>query len=203
MWGLVTNNNRIATEITHRLSVANKCYYGLKEQLQSRYLRRKTKRKLYKTLIRPVLLYGSEYWALNRDDEERLKTFDRKILRKIFGPANGGVDWCIRYNTYLLSPSLFYLLVYSRCRGFLWFHLITLRHTPQSVGLQDEGSGHRRDLYLTTQTLYKTNIHATGGIRTHDPSKRSAADLRLREGGYWDRPSDIIRSCINCVMQLM
>jgi hypothetical protein len=36
--------------------------------------------------------------------------------------------------TYLLSPSLFYLLVHSRCRGILWFHLITLRHTQQSVG---------------------------------------------------------------------
>jgi hypothetical protein len=32
------------------------------------------------------------------------------------------------------SPSLFYLLVYSRCRGIL-FSLITLKHTPQSVGL--------------------------------------------------------------------
>jgi hypothetical protein len=36
--------------------------------------------------------------------------------------------------SFFLSPSLFYLLVHSRCRGCL-FHLITLRHTPQSVGL--------------------------------------------------------------------
>jgi hypothetical protein len=33
----------------------------------------------------------------------------------------------------------------------------------------DEGSVRRRDLYLTTHTLYKTNIHAPGGILTHDP----------------------------------
>jgi hypothetical protein len=32
------------------------------------------------------------------------------------------------------SPSLFYLLVHSGCRRG-YFHLITLRHTPQSVGL--------------------------------------------------------------------
>jgi hypothetical protein len=51
----------------------------------------------------------------------------------------------------------------------------------------DEGSARCRDLYLTTQTLHKTNIHALGGIRTHDPSKRSAADLRLRQSGHWDR----------------
>jgi hypothetical protein len=33
------------------------------------------------------------------------------------------------------SPSLFYLLVHSRCRGFLIFHLLTLKDTPHSVGL--------------------------------------------------------------------
>jgi hypothetical protein len=38
-------------------------------------------------------------------------------------------------DSFFLSSSLFYLLVHSRCRGFLWLHLITLRHTPHSVGL--------------------------------------------------------------------
>jgi len=30
-------------------------------------------------------------------------------------------------------------------------------------------------------------IHAPGGIRTHDLSRRAAADLRLRPRGHWDR----------------
>jgi hypothetical protein len=38
------------------------------------------------------------------------------------------------YRNSFRSPSIFYLLVHSRCRGFV-YHLITLRHTPQSVGL--------------------------------------------------------------------
>jgi hypothetical protein len=75
--------------------------------------------------------------------------------------------------------SIFHLLVHSRCRGVL----ISLDHTQvhTTVGRTplDEGSARRSDLYVTTQTLYKTNNHAPGGIRTHDPSKRSAADLRL------------------------
>ena len=29
---------------------------------------------------------------------------------------------------------------------------------------------------------------APGGIRTHDLSRRAAADLRLRPRGHWDRP---------------
>ena len=37
--------------------------------------------------------------------------------------------------------------------------------------------------------LYNThdrNVHATGGIRTRKPTKRSAADIRLRPLGYWE-----------------
>ena len=37
------------------------------------------------------------------------------------------------------------------------------------------------------QTTLKTNIHTPGGIRTHNLSRRAAADLRLRQGVHWDR----------------
>ena len=48
----------------------------------------------------------------------------------------------------------------------------------------DEWSARRRDLYLTnTQHSQQTNIHAPGGIRTRNPSKRSAGDPRLRSLG--------------------
>ena len=35
-------------------------------------------------------------------------------------------------------------------------------------------------------TTLTTNIHAPGGIRTHDLSRRAATDLRLRPRGHWD-----------------
>ena len=38
-----------------------------------------------------------------------------------------------------------------------------------------------------TQHSQQTNIHAPGGIRTHDLSRRAAEDLRLRPRGHWDR----------------
>jgi hypothetical protein len=91
--------------------------------------------------------------------------------------------------SFFLSPSLFYLLVHSRCRGFLWFHLITIKHTPQSVGLLWTRD---RPVAETSTWQHKhsqqTNIHDPGGIRNHDPWKRSPADLRLRPRGHWDRP---------------
>ena len=48
-------------------------------------------------------------------------------------------------------------------------------------------SARRRDLYLTTHNTQQTNIHAPGGIRTHDLSRRAAADLSLRPRGHPDR----------------
>ena len=36
-------------------------------------------------------------------------------------------------------------------------------------------------------TTHNTNIHAPGGIRTRNPSKRSAEHPRLRPLGHWDR----------------
>ena len=44
----------------------------------------------------------------------------------------------------------------------------------------------QRPLPDNTQHSQQTNIHAPGGIRTHDLSKRAAVDLRLRPRGYWD-----------------
>ena len=68
-------------------------------------------------------------------------------------------------------------------RGFT----ITLRHTTLGRTPLDERSARRRDLYLTTHNTHKTDIHAPGGIRTRNPSKRAVADPRLRPRGHWDR----------------
>ena len=54
----------------------------------------------------------------------------------------------------------------------------------------NERSVRRRDLYLTTHNSQQTNIHAPGGIRIHDRSRRAAVDLHLRPRGYWDRQLD-------------
>ena len=48
-------------------------------------------------------------------------------------------------------------------------------------------SSSQRPLPDNTQHSQQTNIHAPGGIRTHDLNKRAAADLRLRPRGHWDR----------------
>jgi len=50
-------------------------------------------------LIRPIAVYGCETWALKESITQKLSVFERKILRKIFGPtkeANG--IWRIKTN---------------------------------------------------------------------------------------------------------
>ena len=49
----------------------------------------------------------------------------------------------------------------------------------------------QRPLPDNTQHSQQTNIHALGGIRTHNRSRRAAVDLRLRPRSYWDRPVNI------------
>jgi len=59
---------------------------------------RKYKVIMYKTLIKPVLMYGAETWVLSKADELRLEVFERKILRRIYWPVCEGVTWRSRYN---------------------------------------------------------------------------------------------------------
>jgi hypothetical protein len=50
-----------------------------------------------------------------------------------------------------------------------------------------ERSARRRDLYLRTHNTHKKQTSMPpGGIQPHNPSKRAAADPRLRPRGHWD-----------------
>ncbi len=85
-------------EIKRRNMLANRCFFGLRKQLRSNQLTKKTKCAIYKTIIRPVLTYGSESWPLCRSDENLLLVFERKVLRTIFGAKNDNGTYRKRYN---------------------------------------------------------------------------------------------------------
>jgi hypothetical protein len=56
---------------------------------------------IYKTLIKPVLMYWAETWVLSKADELRVGVFERKILRRIYGPICEEATWRSRYNVEL------------------------------------------------------------------------------------------------------
>jgi len=66
--------------------------------MKSRNISRNIKTLLYKTLIRPVFTYVAEIWVLSKQDERHLSIFERKILRRIYGPVLDGGRWRIRTN---------------------------------------------------------------------------------------------------------
>ena len=45
--------------------------------------------KIYKTIL-PVVLYGCEEWSLALREGRRLRVFENRILRRIFGPKKDG-----------------------------------------------------------------------------------------------------------------
>jgi hypothetical protein len=51
-------------------------------------------------IILPVVLHGCETWSLTLREEHRLRVFENRVLRKIFGPKRDEVtgEWsnCIK-----------------------------------------------------------------------------------------------------------
>jgi hypothetical protein len=79
----VTNQNLIQEEIKRRLNSGNACYHSVQNLLSS--VKKNLKIKIYKMIIFPVVLYGCETWSLTLREEHRLRGFENRVLRKIFG----------------------------------------------------------------------------------------------------------------------
>ena len=83
----VNGNNSIEEEIKERISMGNKAYYANKDLFRSRLLTKYSKLRMYQTLVRPVVTYACETWVLKENIKIKLRVFERKILRRIFGPV--------------------------------------------------------------------------------------------------------------------
>jgi len=54
-------------------------------------LSKNIKIKIYRTINLPVVLYGCETWSLTLREERRLRVFENRVLRGIFGPRKDEV----------------------------------------------------------------------------------------------------------------
>jgi hypothetical protein len=87
----LTDQNCMHKEITSRLSLGNACYHSGQSLLSSRLLSWNLKVKIYKTIILPLVLYGCETWSLTLREEHKLRVFENRVLRRIFGPKRDEV----------------------------------------------------------------------------------------------------------------
>jgi hypothetical protein len=83
----LTNQNDIHDEIKIILNSGNACYLSVQNLLSYlSHIKKNLKINIYKTVILPVVLYECETWSLTFRDEHRLRVFENRVLRKIFGP---------------------------------------------------------------------------------------------------------------------
>ncbi|KAJ4426061.1 hypothetical protein ANN_27688 [Periplaneta americana] len=99
----VTNINDTREEIKRRINMGNACYYSVEKLLSSSLLSKNLKVRIYKTVILLLVLYGCETWTLTLREEQRLRVFENKVLRKIFGAKRDEVtgEWRKLHNTEL------------------------------------------------------------------------------------------------------
>jgi hypothetical protein len=98
---MINDTNTENQVIQRRINYANGIYFSLMYVFKSQNVHRETKIRTYKTTIKLALMYGCETWSLLQTVENKLGTFERKILRRIYGPINENGQWRYRYNTEL------------------------------------------------------------------------------------------------------
>ena len=93
--------NSIQEEIKSRLKLGNACSYSVQNLLSSNLLSKNLKIKMYRTIILPVVLYGCETWSLTLREERRLRMFENRVMRRIFGPERDEVTgkWTRLHNS--------------------------------------------------------------------------------------------------------
>jgi hypothetical protein len=91
----LTDQNRMHEEIKSRLNLGNACYRVVQSLLSSCLLSRNVKVKIHKTRILPAILYGCETCSLTLRDEQRLRVFENRVLRRILRPKRDEVmgEW--------------------------------------------------------------------------------------------------------------
>jgi len=89
------HQNSIPEEIKSRLKAGNAWYHAMQNLLSSSLLSKNIKIKVYRIIILPVVLYGCETWSLTLWEEHRLRAFENRALRRIFGPKRDEVtgEW--------------------------------------------------------------------------------------------------------------
>ena len=72
-------------EVTHRVQSGWKNWKRVSGVLCDRRMNMKIKGKVYRTVVRPALMYGAETWALKKAQENKLEVAEMRMLRWMCG----------------------------------------------------------------------------------------------------------------------
>jgi hypothetical protein len=118
----VTNQNLIQEAMKWRLNSV-KVRHNSVQLLSSPHLSKNAKIRIHKIIILPVVLYGCETWCLTLRQEHRLRVFENRVLRRIFGSKRDEVTggWRKVHNeelhNFYSSPSVIRMMKSRRIRS--------------------------------------------------------------------------------------
>jgi hypothetical protein len=163
--------------------------------LYSRLLSKNTKNGVYEIIILPVILYGCETWPLTLREEQRLRVFENRVLRRIFGPKGDEAmgDWRRLHNEELndlySSPNIIRVI---KSRRMIW-------------------AGHVARMGVK-RSAYRILVGRSEGRRPRGRPRRRWEDnikMDLEEMGCWGmnwielaQDRDRWRAVVNAVMNL-
>jgi hypothetical protein len=84
---VICDNNVNSKKILTRINKGNKAFFMNKKLLSSKLIGKQPKMKMYISAVRPIVTYAAETWTLRESDMNYLMIFNRRILRKTFGPV--------------------------------------------------------------------------------------------------------------------
>ena len=99
------------------------CYHSVQNILSSKLLSKNTKIKIYRTIILRVVLYGRDAYSFTLREERRLRVFENRVLRRVFGPMMDEVtgEWRKLHNEEIndlyCSPSIVWVI---KLRRIIW-----------------------------------------------------------------------------------
>ena len=112
---------------------------------------------------------------------------------------------CCSFHFYIYASPFFVALRPNAGHGLLIIEVSRSHTTTHHIRYDSSGlviSSSQRPLPDNTQHSQQTNLHAPGGIRTHNLSRRAAADLHLKPRGHWDRHiCNVILQKLSCYVE--
>lgn len=82
---IVSTEGGCDTDMDSGLSKAKATFRNLRRIRSSKQCNRRTKIKLFNSLVKPVLLYGNETWKTNVHDNRNLDSFQYQSLKRSLG----------------------------------------------------------------------------------------------------------------------
>jgi hypothetical protein len=94
----------------------------VQDLLSASLLSKNTKIKIYRIITLLVVLYGCETWSLTLREEHRLRVFENRVLRRIFGPKGDEVagEWRRLHNEELKLYSAPNIIRVIKSRRMRW-----------------------------------------------------------------------------------